>query len=295
MRPVRQEGTQSPVSASCSSPCCRLDLYAGCRIFVTGRTTSKRIVLPASNETSSPCVSITVDHHILVIEDDPAIGQLLSAQLTGPGTVVEVQRDGLEGLRRAAMGRWNLYIVDRMLPDTDGVTLCRALRLRDAATPVIFLTARDTETDRIEGLDAGADDYIGKPFGMAEVQARVRAQLRRGARPGPDPDQDGQDEPLEIGGIRIDPRVRMAWLAARPVALTDRECRLLHHLMRHRDRAWSREQLLNRIWGPGYDGYAHTVNSHINRLRAKIEPDPARPRFILTTWGTGYRFCAASE
>ena len=236
-----------------------------------------------------------MDHHILVIEDDPAIGQLLSAQLTGPGTVVEVQRDGQEGLRRAAMGRWNLYIVDRMLPDTDGVTLCRALRLRDAATPVIFLTARDTETDRIEGLDAGADDYIGKPFGMAEVQARVRAQLRRGARFGPDPDQDGQDEPLEIGEIRVDPRVRMAWLAARPVALTERECRLLHYLMRHRDRAWSREQLLNRIWGPGYDGYAHTVNSHINRLRAKIELDPARPRFILTTWGTGYRFRTASE
>jgi DNA-binding response OmpR family regulator len=124
------------------------------------------------------------------------------------------------------------------------------------------------------------------------MRARVRAQLRRGAAPGADSSRDVDNEPLECGDIRVDPRVRMAWRAAQPVALTEREFCLLHHLMRHRDRAWTREQLLNRIWGPGYDGYAHTVNSHINRLRAKIEPDPAHPRFILTTWGTGYRFCA---
>lgn len=233
-----------------------------------------------------------MDHQILVIEDDPAIGQLLATRLSGPGTAVEVQRDAAEGLRRAAMKRWDLYIVDRMLPDIDGVTVCRTLRQRDTATPVIFLTARDSEADRIEGLDAGADDYIGKPFAMAEVQARVRAQLRRGARPGSEAGRDKDNEPLELGDIRVDPRVRMAWRADRPVPLTERECRLLHHLMRYQDRAWSREQLLDRIWGPGYDGYAHTVNSHINRLRAKIEPDPARPRFILTTWGTGYRFSA---
>jgi DNA-binding response OmpR family regulator len=238
---------------------------------------------------------MAVEHHILVIEDDPAIGQLLATQLAGPGTAVEVQIDGAAGLRRAAMARWDLYIVDRMLPDIDGVTVCRNLRARDVATPVIFLTARDTEADRIEGLDAGADDYIGKPFGMAEMRARVRAQLRRSSARGTDANRDEDNAPLELGDIRVDPRVRMAWREAKPVGLTERECRLLHHLMRHRDRAWTRELLLNRIWGPGYDGYAHTVNSHINRLRAKIEPDPAHPRFILTTWGTGYRFCASSD
>lgn len=220
------------------------------------------------------------------------IGRLLATQLAGTCTTVEIQRDGAGGLRRAAMDRWDLFIVDRMLPDIDGVTICRTLRSRNVVTPVIFLTARDAETDRIEGLDSGADDYIGKPFSMAEVQARVRAQLRRGAALGIGAVGIPDGEQLEIGDIRVDLRVRMAWRDGRPVALTEKEFHLLHHLMRHRDRAWTRDQLLNCIWGPGYDGYAHTVNSHINRLRAKIEPDPAHPRFILTTWGTGYRFCS---
>jgi DNA-binding response OmpR family regulator len=235
-----------------------------------------------------------MEHRILVIEDDAAIGRLLAAQLAGPRVTVELQSQGAAGLRRAAMLRWDLYIVDRMLPDMDGVSVCRNLRARHAATPVIFLTARDTEADRIAGLDAGADDYIGKPFRVEELKARVRAQLRRPAQAGATVARLPDDEPLEVAGLCIDPRARLVARDGEPVQLTEREFRLLHHLVRHRERAWTREQLLDRVWGPGYEGYAHTVNSHINRLRAKLEPDPSHPHFIVTVWGKGYRFAASA-
>jgi two-component system OmpR family response regulator len=234
-------------------------------------------------------------HRILVIEDDPAIGPLLALQLSEPGVDVELQCDGAAGLRRAAAMAWDLYIVDRMLPDIDGLTVCRNLRARGGKTPVIFLTARDTDADRIEGLDAGADDYIGKPFGIGELKARVRAQLRRSELLGRGTQGQTDDDPLEAGGVQIDPRARLVTRSGTPVNLTEREFQLLRHLMLHRERAWTRDQLLDRVWGPGYEGYAHTVNSHINRLRAKLEPDPARPRLIVTVWGTGYRFHACAD
>lgn len=233
-----------------------------------------------------------MEHRILVIEDDPAIGELLARQLAEPGVQVELQRDGTDGLRRAATRRWDLFIVDRMLPGIDGVTLCRRLRQHDIATPVIFLTARDAEADRVEGLDAGADDYIGKPFGIAELKARVRAQLRRSANPAFAQHADDAGEPVQCGSVIADPRCRQVTRGAELIPVTSREFRLLHHLMLHSHRAWTREQLLDRVWGPGYEGFAHTVNSHINRLRAKLEPDPAHPRYVVTVWGTGYRFCA---
>ncbi|MEO6080000.1 MAG: response regulator transcription factor [Steroidobacteraceae bacterium] len=227
---------------------------------------------------------------ILIIEDDPAIGKLLATQLLLSGIEVEVQRDGATGLRRAAAATWDLYIVDRMLPDMDGVALCRRLRANRIAAPVIFLTARDSELDRIAGLDAGADDYIGKPFSLAEVQARVRAQLRRGGGGGQDAAPDSSSEIVEVAGLCVDPLLRQVRYGGTRISLTEREFQLLHHLIQHRKRAWTREQLLHRIWGPGYEGYAHTVNSHINRLRAKLEPDPAHPQFILTVRGRGYCF-----
>lgn len=227
---------------------------------------------------------------ILVVEDDLAIGGLLTRHLSGPGIEVGLQHDGASGLRSAASGRWNLFIVDRMLPDMDGIRFCRDLRARGTATPVIFLTARDAETDRIEGLDAGADDYLGKPFRIGELKARVRSQLRRALLLGTAATADASELPLEIGSVRLEPGSRCAYRGSESLDLTGREFQLLSFLMRHRDRAWTREQILDRVWGPGYEGYAHTVNSHINRLRAKLEPDPATPRMILTVWGAGYRF-----
>jgi two-component system OmpR family response regulator len=232
---------------------------------------------------------------ILVIEDDPSIGALLAAQLSAPGVEVRLERDGEHGLACAAPGKWALYIVDRMLPGIDGIRVCRRLRAMGMATPIILLTAKDSEQDRVDGLDAGADDYIAKPFSMRELQARVRAQLRRPFTAGLTGDTaSAYAPPLRVGTLRVDPGSRAVERDGQPLALTAKEFQLLYHLMCHTDRAWSREQLLNRIWGPGYDGYAHTVNSHINRLRAKLEVDPAHPQWIVTVWGTGYRFATES-
>ena len=230
---------------------------------------------------------------ILVIEDDPSIGTLLAAQLSGPGVEVRLERDGEHGMACEPPGAWALYIVDRMLPGMDGIRVCRRIRAMGLTTPIILLTAKDSEQDRVNGLDAGADDYIGKPFSMRELQARVRAQLRRPLTEGDLADTAlARDPPLRIGKLHVDPRSRSVERDGQPLALTAKEFQLLYHLMRHTERAWSREQLLNRIWGPGYDGFAHTVNSHINRLRAKLEVDPAHPQWIVTVWGTGYRFAA---
>ena len=241
-----------------------------------------------------------MDHHILVIEDDPAIGQLLSAQLAGPGTVVEVQRDGLEGLRRAAMGRWNLYIVDRMLPDTDGLALCRALRHRDAATPVIFLTARDTETDRIEGLDAGADDYIGKPFDPRELRARVKSVLRRmqagsaaeaRSQAAAAPATGGNPRRVPMAGGTLDVESHQLFdRDGREVAITTMEFDLLRVFAAHPNQVLSRDRLLtltrNREWEP----FDRSIDIRIARLRRKIEADPENPQAIRTVRGVGYMY-----
>jgi DNA-binding response OmpR family regulator len=226
-----------------------------------------------------------------VIEDDPDIGNLLASSLVGPGIEVRLERDSQGGLGQAARGVWDLYIIDRMLAGVDGIGICRHIRARDQAAAVIFLTARDSEIDRVEGLDAGADDYVAKPFSIDELQARVRAQLRR--RRGSGTAGAVSDEQcIRIGSLQVDGRSRAAELRGQSLALTGREFQLLHFFMRHPDRAWTREQLLQKIWGPGFDGFAHTVNSHINRLRAKLEPDPANPTLIVTVWGAGYRLVA---
>jgi DNA-binding response OmpR family regulator len=226
---------------------------------------------------------------ILVIEDDTDIGTLVATNLRNEQTEVQVERHGTAGLRLAASRRWDLLIVDWMLPGTNGLTICRTLRAAAQSTAIILLTARDSEQDRVNGLDAGADDYISKPFGIAELQARVRAQLRRNLRlDGAErrtPDSPG----VLLGALHLDARARTARLRGRALALTLREFDLLLFLACNPNVAYSREQLLQKVWGPGFDGYAHTVNSHINRLRAKLEVDPHQAPLIATVWGKGYR------
>jgi DNA-binding response OmpR family regulator len=181
-------------------------------------------------------------------------------------------------------------VLDWLLPGTDGVAICRRLRAQGRALPILMLTARSGESDRIRGLDAGADDYVAKPFSLQELKARVRAQLRRAGAMRGDPASAVVATSLRFGALQIDTNARAVQLSGQTIGLTSREFDLLTHFARHPGRAYTRAQLLAAVWGSGFEGFEHTVNSHINRLRAKIESTPSQPRFIVTVWGTGYRF-----
>jgi two-component system, OmpR family, alkaline phosphatase synthesis response regulator PhoP len=228
---------------------------------------------------------------ILVVEDDPDLSRLLDLHLSDAGWKVDVASDGAEGRDRALGGGYDLIILDLTLPRVDGLDVCRALRERSAWVPVLMLTARSTEVDRVLGLEVGADDYLSKPFGMRELVARVRAIFRRvEAAAG-----KSARRVLEAGALSIDESKRRVLLRGRPVELTAREFDLLSQFARHPGRVFTRAELLEVVWGYGHEGYSHTVNTHINRLRAKIEDDPARPRYIRTVWGVGYRFRDGGE
>jgi DNA-binding response OmpR family regulator len=230
--------------------------------------------------------------NILIIEDDPSIARLVHLHLTDAGYRVEVAGDGRSGLERAEQIAFDLLILDVMLPRMDGLEVCRRIRERPGYVPILMLTARSTEGNRVAGLDLGADDYLTKPFSIRELVARANALVRRSealAAPSAAP----SDEVIEAGDLRIDTGRRSVSIAGRPVNLTAREFDLLTHFARHPGRVFTRIQLLDQVWGYTYEGYEHTVNSHINRLRAKIERDPAQPEYVLTVWGVGYRFMDA--
>ncbi len=226
---------------------------------------------------------------ILVVEDEADIANLVRLHLEMLGHRV-LCCDTLAYARRALDGReWALLVLDLSLPDGDGLDFCRALRDADAALPVLMLTARSTEHDRVRGLETGADDYLAKPFGVLELQARVRALLRRAALL----DRTPADAPLEVPPLRLDPARRAATRDGEALDLTATEFDLLAFLARQPGVVFSRQQLLSEVWGYHHEGYEHTVNSHINRLRAKIERDPSRPRLIRTVWGVGYKLDVA--
>ena len=231
---------------------------------------------------------------ILVVEDDPDLQMLLDLHLGDLGYRVDLVGDGREGLERARVGDYALVILDRMLPGMEGLEVCRALRAEGVPTPVLMLTARSEESDKVVGLDGGADDYVTKPFSIRELLARVGALIRRRRLDGTEQEGDARRD-LTIGPFALSPQKRTALLDGVPVELTAKEFDLLTLFARHPGRAFSRQELLDLVWGYQYAGYSHTVNSHINRLRAKIEPDPAHPRFIQTGWGIGYRFAERGE
>ena len=226
---------------------------------------------------------------LLVVEDDRDIARVVELHLADLGFEVTWTPSGREGLELALSGRFALVVLDLRLPDLDGLELCRTLRAGRPDVLVLMLTARSSELDRVVGLELGADDYLGKPFGVRELQARVKALLRRkrdAAR------AEREPERLACGDLAIDVRARDVRLGDSPVHLTAREFDLLVQFARNPGRVYSRTELLDLVWGHGFDGFEHTVNSHINRLRAKIEPDPAEPSYIQTVWGVGYRFVA---
>ncbi len=190
-------------------------------------------------------------------------------------------------MRLAFARKWDLIILDIRLPGPDGLTICQALRREQAYIPILMLTSKSSELDRVLGLDLGADDYVTKPFSVTELIARVKAIFRRVESIGKT--IPGEGKAIEVASVNIDPGSRMVTAQGEAINLTAREFDLLLHFARHPGRVFSRAQLLDQVWGYGHDGYEHTVNSHINRLRAKIEPDCTQPSLIVTVWGVGYK------
>lgn len=227
--------------------------------------------------------------NILVVEDEKDLARLLEIHLQDLGAEVEVARDGTAGLKAALSRAWDLVILDIMLPGTDGLELCRRIRQRDQYIPVLMLTARGSELDRVVGLEIGADDYVTKPFSIRELMARVKGIFRRSDAVGSRDDFPAA-EPIRAGGLEIDGEKREVIVDGKRVELTAKEYDLLEQLARHPGRVYSRAQLLELVWGYTYDGYEHTLVSHVNRLRGKIEKEPSRPRYVVTVRGVGYKF-----
>jgi DNA-binding response OmpR family regulator len=223
---------------------------------------------------------------VLVIEDNRDIAELVALHLRDEGYAVTLADDGRAGLALAQGGEFDLLVLDLMLPGLDGLSICREIRAQERYLPILMLTAKSSELDRVLGLELGADDYLTKPFSIRELVARVKALLRRQAALAPAP----AGAVISSGGLRIDSDRRQVSVDGRDIELTAREFDLLLHFARHPGRVFSRAQLLDQVWGYGHEGYEHTVNSHINRLRNKIEQDPAAPRYVLTVWGVGYKF-----
>lgn len=226
---------------------------------------------------------------ILVVEDDADIGGLLKINLEDLGYDVALCTEGESGLQAVDELRPRLVILDLMLPGIDGLEICRRIRATNKHLPVMMLTARSEEFDKVLGLELGADDYLTKPFSVRELVARVKALVRRSEvadidRSAPEAERLVYDE-LEIDLVK-----RQVRISSHEISLTAKEFDLLALFARNPGRAYSRQELLDVVWGYQYVGYSHTVNTHINRLRRKIEQDPASPRFIQTVWGVGYRF-----
>ncbi len=226
---------------------------------------------------------------ILVIEDESDLAKLLSLHLADQGYRVETRGDGPGGLEAAASGEFQLVVLDIMLPGMNGFNVCREIRRKNTQLPILMLTSKTEELDKVLGLELGADDYMTKPFSIRELVARVKALLRRSDLGGKDAGSE-EDSVLQRGELCIDTRRRRVTIGTRAIELTTREFDLLLLFARNPGTAFSRQELLDKVWGYQYGGYSHTVNSHINRIRNKIEEDPAKPVWIETVWGLGYRF-----
>lgn len=224
---------------------------------------------------------------ILVIEDERDIAELIRLHLEDLNYIVTVARDGNTGLRKSSAGTWDLIILDLRLPGIDGLDICRNLRQKSEYVPILMLTSKSSELDRVVGLEVGADDYVVKPFSVIELMARVKAILRRSDLAANMRIKSRRK--VRLGSITIDSETRSATVRGDSVELTAKEFDLLLHFANNPSRVFRRAELLDCVWGYGHDGYEHTVNSHINRLRAKIETDPAHPEFIITVWGVGYK------
>lgn len=231
-----------------------------------------------------------VSKRVLLVEDDMQIAEVLSLHLRDEGFHVEHAANGHLALACLSTATWDALVLDLMLPGVDGLEVCRQARALPHYIPIIMISARSSEVHRIVGLELGADDYLAKPFSTLELVARVKALIRRTDAT----KKLRESEPglIQSHGLMLNPLTRDASLHAKSLDLTPREFDLLYFFARHPDKVFSRLDLLNQVWGYEHDGYEHTVNTHINRLRSKVEADPARPARILTVWGVGYKFAS---
>jgi DNA-binding response OmpR family regulator len=232
--------------------------------------------------------------HLLIVEDDADIANVMRIHLEDAHHRVDIATNGLAGLSMARAGGYDVVLLDLMLPIVDGLQICRELANVSPRPLVLMVSARGSERDRVNGLDVGADDYLGKPFGIQELVARVRALLRRPSLRVTTP-AIVSDRWSAAGPLVLDCWGRHAVLKGVRIELTAREFDLLRWFVTHPNRVFSRTELLDAVWGSGYDGYEHTVNSHLNRLRAKLEADPAHPALLITVRGGGYKLEAWAD
>jgi len=248
--------------------------------------------LPHSVEATGTATATAPATSLLVIEDDDNISTAIEEYFSRSGYTVTTAADGVAGVEAAVKARPDVVVLDLMLPKMDGLAVCKELRLKNPQMPIVMLTAKDDVVDKVLGLEMGADDYITKPFSLREVEARIKSVLRRAratAAAG-----DGLDEtPIVRGNLRVDPVRREVTIADRHVDLTPKEFDLLRLFAANPGRVFPRKYLLEKIWDYSYEGYDRTIDSHINRLRAKIEENPEKPQLVLTVWGIGYKFTDA--
>ena len=226
---------------------------------------------------------------LLVVEDDENISTAISEYFARAGYNVRTATDGLTGVQAALQDHPDVIVLDLMLPKMDGLAVCRELREKAPYIPILMLTAKDDVVDKVLGLEIGADDYITKPFNFRELEARIKSVLRR-VRNRAGSEAAGDDAPIVRGRLRIDPSKREVTVGDRQVELTPKEFDLLRLFASNPGRVFPRKYLLEKIWDYSYEGYDRTIDSHINRLRAKIEENPENPQMVLTVWGIGYKF-----
>ncbi|MCG8383724.1 MAG: response regulator transcription factor [Gammaproteobacteria bacterium] len=234
--------------------------------------------------------SMQASKRFLVIEDEQDIAELIALHLTDLNAEVTQIHNGSEGLDLALARSWDAIILDLRLPGMDGIDVCRSIRNQGRSIPIIMLTARSTELNRVLGLEIGADDYLTKPFSSLELQARVKALLRRSSVAQQSLSKTDAETHIVHGSLEINKKNRIASLNNQTLELTATEFELLCFFAEHPNVVFKRSELLDRVWGYHHQGYEHTVNSHINRLRSKLEVDPSSPQYIHTVWGVGYRF-----
>jgi two-component system alkaline phosphatase synthesis response regulator PhoP len=233
--------------------------------------------------------------HVLVVEDDKDITELLNIHLKDLHCKVTTAFDGDKGYQQTQKNKFDLIVLDVMLPKMDGLEICRRIRADKNITPILMLTAKSEEVDKVLGLEVGADDYLTKPFSVREFIARVKAIFRRVEAMKEETDEQEKASVIHFGHVEIDRERRKVLLKGKRIDLTAKEFDLLLLFATHPGKTYTREQLLQLVWGYQFNGYDHTVNSHINRLRSKIEEDMSQPKYILTAWGVGYRFAELEE
>jgi DNA-binding response OmpR family regulator len=230
--------------------------------------------------------------NVLIVEDDKSIADLLEIHLGDLQCKTTAVYDGREGLNRSLNNDYDLIVLDLMLPNLGGIEICKEIRRKEIYTPILMLTSKSEEFDKVLGLEVGADDYLTKPFSIREFIARVKAIFRRVDAIQKETEVESD---IKFGSLTIEVANRKVLLNGERIELTPKEFDLLYLLASHPGRTYTREQLLNMLWGYQYNGYEHTVNSHINRLRSKIEENLSKPTYILTSWGVGYRFSEEEE